>query len=286
MTIYVNDREIKFEQYPNGESIVPGIARHERTNNNVVVVRLHWTGDHDLLHLALVKGLLDQQLGTVTSVYLHIDYMPYSRMDRQQGGHCFSLKYVAAQINNMGWAKIYVVEPHSQVTLDLLKWSAPIWATATLTPLAMRSLGFDHSNDYLVLPDDGAFKRYNNVMSDMLDKCHIVVLKKNRDFDTGKITGIGIDFVLLRGSGDRPAGRRALIVDDLSSRGGTFVAAAELLREKNIATEVSLLVTHMEPAGLEGDLRHVMKRVFCTDTMSFPRPAPPNFEIYQRKDWL
>jgi phosphoribosylpyrophosphate synthetase len=114
-----------------------------------------------------------------------------------------------------------------------------------------------------------------------------VVLKKKREFDTGKILGIEVDYQIVRRLDKDPHDApRALIIDDLSSRGGTFVGAAELLRSELDMQYVALLVTHMEPAGLLGDLRNKLDRVFCTDTMSFPLPVPANFEILPTKDWL
>jgi len=278
--IFVNDREVKFTTYPNGEAVVPEIPKGL---NGTYLGRLRWSGDHDLLQLALVNGLLAQHNARYT--VLTSDYMPYSRMDREQDGHCFSLKYVSEIIAAMCWNKVYVVEPHSDVTLKLLG-AEPIWATARLTPKAMSWMGFDKEHDYLVLPDAGAYKRYSELVPE-LDECHVVVLKKRRNFETGKITGLEVGYTLNRG-GYEPnvTPKKALIIDDLSSRGGTFVQAAELLRAQLNFTEVALLVTHMEPAGLIGDLPKALDRVFCPETMTFPRPVPSNFEVFSRSDWL
>lgn len=285
MSIYVDDKLVTFTKYPNGETVVPAITLDTRRRDHVV--RLHWESDVDLVHLVLVRGLVGQLLpkDPFFAPDLFIDYMPYSRMDRAQDDHCFSLRYVAGVISAQKWRKIEVVEPHSEVTTGLLG-AEPIWATATLTPKVMRATGFDKECDYLVFPDAGAVKRYTDLMPDIVASCHLVVMKKVRDFATGKITGLDIDHTLLRGRG--AAGRKpnALIVDDLSSRGGTFVQAADILRDVVGCEKVSLLVTHMEPVGLTGDLPKKLDRVFCTDTMTLPRPLPGNFELFQRSDWL
>lgn len=287
MSIYLNDRVVPFTQYPNGESCIPILkpsvpgARYD--------VRLHWESDQDLINLMFLSKVIRAEYQGMLGnppMNLFIDYMPYSRMDRAQDGHCFSLKHVADFINTVGFETIEVVEPHSQVTLDLLNRSRPVWATAKLAPVAMHWMAFDKKRDFLVLPDAGAYKRYSEIMGDVLSKCHVAVLKKKRDFETGKIQGLEIDYLVTRGKSQGGYGAKALIIDDLSSRGGTFVGAADLLREALGFTYVALLVTHMEPAGLNVNMRTKLDRVFCTDTITFPRPAPSNFEIFQRSHWL
>jgi ribose-phosphate pyrophosphokinase len=146
--IKVNDHEIKFEYYPNGEVIVPKLL----DKRVFTTVKFHWESDDEFVKLALVRGMLRQ-----LEVYpgLIIEYMPYSRMDREQDDHCFSLLYVTNLINAMNWSGITVVEPHSPVTLDLLTRSVPLWATAKLVPTAMKMMAFDKYLDWLVLPAAG-----------------------------------------------------------------------------------------------------------------------------------
>lgn len=282
MSIFLNDREVKFTTYPNGETNVPVISMLDRYD-----VRLHWESDQDLINLMFLNAQIEpnraRSLGVAPKT-LFIDYMPYSRMDRAQDDHCFSLAFVAQFINEMRFDFVNVVEPHSHVTLDKITRSRPVWATAKLTPIAMEWMAFDRQNDYLVLPDAGAYKRYSELMP-QLNQCHVIVLKKRRDFETGKIQGLEVDQRILRGPHDPGERHKALIIDDLSSRGGTFVQAADHLRYLGWCDKVNLLVTHMEPAGLLGDLRTKLNRVFCTDTITFPRPAPSNFEIFTRSQW-
>jgi len=290
MSIYLNDHLVKFSEYPNGETVVPTLkdilpALGCSEFDDVFSVRLHWESDQDLTRLTLLRGLLAQNVNHQARYpSLLIDYMPYSRMDREQDGSCFSLMHVARQIRDLDWHKIEVVEPHSEETLRRLR-AQPVWATQTLTPKAMERIAFNPEHDFIVLPDMGAYKRYVDLMPEILDKVNVVVLKKARDFATGEITGLDVSYTLVRGHNKGTQGARALIVDDLASRGGTFVAAADLLRSIGFS-QVHLLVTHMEPAGLKGEMRNRLDRVFFTDTMTVPRPLPENFECFNRNEWL
>lgn len=293
--IRLNGEVVEFGEYPNGETVVPRLTmaqvRHAST------ITLSWESDRDLVRLLLLKSYMDDVKGGSSGVVvagsrieLVIDYMPYSRMDRAQDGHAFSLEYVAYFIRQLRWASIRVVEPHSDETLYKLgSMTLPVWATAKLTPLAMEDMGFDVSRDYLVMPDKGAHVRYSEQLAELFEKCNVITLAKTRDFETGKILGLEVASRKFHSIGDPKPGAKALIIDDLSSRGGTFVQAYRILRHSSIrCSSVSLLVTHMEPVGLTGELATYMDKVYCTDTMPIPEGMtyPKNFHVFDRSDWL
>jgi ribose-phosphate pyrophosphokinase len=98
-------------------------------------------------------------------------------------------------------------------------------------------VGRDILADSLLFPDAGAQKRY-------LSPLKYAVGHKHRDFESGDIQSYSI-------LGD--VGERVLIVDDLCSRGGTFIGAAKELRAKG-AKEVFLLVAHLENNVFTGEL--------------------------------
>jgi ribose-phosphate pyrophosphokinase len=293
VAIYVNDKHVVFGAYPNGEAVVPKLDVKPP-----FTVRLHWENDDDLVRLLLVRGLLGQMWLEANKPghfpRLFIDYMPYSRMDRSENGSCFSLQHVTRFIRELNWQTIDVVEPHSDATLALLGDDAHVQnITTKLLPKIMADVGFEKSDDFLVLPDNGAYQRYWEQAANVIGDCHTVVMGKKRDFDTGEIQGLEVDYQMIRGwragSARGMVDRKALIFDDLSSRGGTFVAAASVLREQLDFAEVYLLVTHMETVGYTGSLGNsdLITRVFCTDSMTPPPPeqVPDNFTIITREEW-
>ena len=96
---------------------------------------------------------------------------------------------------------------------------------------------------YLVYPDAGAAKRYGKEIS--YDK--ILTANKERDFRTGFIKKLQIN-------GDiQSKSFKAVIVDDLCSKGGTFQITASKLKDMG-ATEIYLAVTHCENTIFQGDL--------------------------------
>lgn len=288
MSIYLNDVLVQFGRYPNGEAIVPQL---DLTNLGAYPkVRLHWEDDTDLVKLLLVRGALEDarnDLGVPIGLppALVIDYMPYSRMDRSEGGSCFSLEHVAMFIQQLHWRSIAVVEPHSSVTLRSLG-AKPLDVTTKLLPLVLEEVDFSKTRDYLVLPDEGAVTRYQEQLPELFAECNIVVLSKTRDFATGKITGLEVNRRILRGDRLEHPGAQAVIIDDLCSRGGTFIGAAGLLRAQLGCENVYLLVTHMETAGVNDNLAEALTHVFCTDTMLSPTQSVPySFTVYPRSTW-
>nr|WP_142340203.1 ribose-phosphate pyrophosphokinase-like domain-containing protein [Priestia megaterium] len=251
--IKVNNKKIRFEKFPNGETrfVVENFPELEFMNT----VEFKFESDEDLLKLQFVKRYIDSLRTTVSRVELVIYYMPYSRMDRSEGGSPFTLKYVTEFINSLDFEKITVIEPHSDVTMALLDRAEPLYVTFDLLPTVMKEVGFDESVDYVVFPDAGASKRYSKIG----DFCTLVG-HKDRDFATGKIQGLE-----LIGINNR-AGEKAVIVDDLSSYGGTFVATSKELRKMGVK-EVYLLVAHAENSVFKGELFDHIDRLFTTDSI-------------------
>jgi len=251
--IKVNRQEVKFDTFPNGETMLVKDSIKCAVNRQTILFK--YTNDADLIKLMFVKRYFDQML--YDDVILYITYMPYSRMDRSENYSPFTLKYVTDFINGLNFSAIVVVEPHSDVTTALLDRAIAKYINFDLVEKVKEEVGFDSDNDYLVFPDAGASKRYSKMKAK-----NVLVGHKNRDFETGKITSLRLVGESLPAS----TGRKAIIVDDLSSYGGTFVRTSEELRKIGF-DEVYLLVAHAENSMLEGKLFDNVDKVFTTDSL-------------------
>jgi ribose-phosphate pyrophosphokinase len=90
-----------------------------------------------------------------------------------------------------------------------------------------------------------------------------LVAHKERDFNTGHIKSL--DLI----GGYNESGNKAIIVDDLCSKGGTFILTANALRERGFK-EIYLVVAHAEDAIFKGDVfaaNSPITKVFCTDSI-------------------
>lgn len=265
--ITVNGKEIDWTKFPNGEI---GFQI-----NSDICANVDWTyqGDHELVQLAMIAN-------QCFAGGLNIRYMPYSRMDRVKGDWAFTLKTVIKMINSMEWSYIDIAEPHSDVCVALFDFiynARPYYPTALHFDQVCKDIGFIKGQDYIVFPDAGAEKRYGG----MYEGQRTLVGVKSRNFETGKITAFNLysadDSISVMSSP-----RKAIIIDDLCSKGGTFLATAEALRDDHMITDVTLLVAHLETAVHQGAMldSDVIKRVYATRSQYFPhdvhalRPHP------------
>jgi ribose-phosphate pyrophosphokinase len=259
--ILLNKQEIKFETFPNGETklIHDNIEGLLLKNGNEMSFK--YENDADLIKLMFIKNYIDEYYKNIL-IDLVIYYMPYSRMDRSEDYSPFTLKYVSKFINNLNFDSITVIEPHSEVTCALLDRVFPAYINFNLVEEVKAMVGFDEDKDYIVFPDAGASKRYSKMKAQNTLFC-----TKIRNFVTGDIEGLE-----LVGDTSKAYGRTAIIVDDLSSYGGTFIHTADRLREEGFV-EVNLLVAHAENVIFKRNERtgkllfeHVEK-IFTTDSV-------------------
>lgn len=257
--IKINGREIEFKSFPNGETkLIENDLDFAISQSVMQEISFKYQDDSDLIKLMMVKRYVDENTSKLISgeANLTIYYMPYSRMDRSESGSAFTLKYIADFINKLNFGKVTVIEPHSDVTPALLDNVEARYINFDLLPKVMEEVEFDKEEDFIVFPDAGASKRYHS----MKDIKNVLIGHKHRDFQTGKITNFNLvgDF---EGMGDK-----AIIVDDLSSYGGTFVHTAKALREEGFK-EVYLLVAHAEWNIFRGELFKNVDKVFTTNSI-------------------
>src|SRR6185312_16307283 len=176
--ILVNRKEVEFIKFPNGETQIKVDSLPER-GWLIQSISLKYEDDSDLIKLMLVKNYLDA-CDRLSTDKLIIYYMPYSRMDRSENGSPFTLKYITNFINSLGFKKVVVIEPHSDVTPALLNNAESLYINFDLIEKVKEEVLFNEDKDYIVFPDAGASKRYSKMKARNTLFCN-----KIRDFETG-----------------------------------------------------------------------------------------------------
>jgi ribose-phosphate pyrophosphokinase len=236
--ICFNGERVEVKKFPNGESLIHSGNLKLREKDNEI--KLNYESDEDITHLIFLKGHLDELR---VNCNLLIPYMPYSRMDRTGGIMLFTLKHLCKLINSLNFESVTVYEPHSEVTTALLDRVKAVDMSKILAERLLKELMGKKEEVYLVYPDAGAAKRYGKGIRFE----NVLTANKERDFKTGFIKKLEIN-------GDIESKNfKAVIVDDLCSKGGTFVLTASKLQEMG-ASEIYLAVTHCENAVFEGEL--------------------------------
>ncbi|UPT66573.1 MAG: ribose-phosphate diphosphokinase [Sphingobacteriales bacterium JAD_PAG50586_3] len=163
---------------------------------------------------------------------LVIPYFPAARQDRvMQPGEPLSVKVYTDIINSLGFAKVILVDAHSDVAPALLN-NCEVIPNHTFIKKVIDSIG---NEVILISPDGGALKKIYKV-SEFLGGTPVVECSKHRDTKTGLLAGFKV-------YADDLDGADCLIVDDICDGGGTFIGLAAELKNKN-AGKLYLAVTH------------------------------------------
>jgi ribose-phosphate pyrophosphokinase len=224
-------------EFPDGQphfKLDGGISEWDHVQ---IITRIESAADVLVLGLAVdsVRSLCKGRIS------VNIAYMLGARMDRRIApGQPATLHVLAAMLNAACSEAhdVRILDPHSQVTLDLVNRSTAILPTRLLE-VALHNIATRHDSiPVVVVPDAGAVGRTRELMHAVKARNFVVNCGKKRDSETGKLSG----FELLSGT-EGLRGEHCLIVDDLCDGGGTFAGIATVLREAG-AKSVSLCVTH------------------------------------------
>jgi ribose-phosphate pyrophosphokinase len=207
--------------------------------------------DEEMLLLFITRHLREQN--AVKNITLYMPYIPHARMDRVKNKQeVFTLKYFCEFINSLCFDRVVVRDAHSSVSLALLNNVVVELIDTNIKKLVACLL--DPEKDIVFYPDEGSSKRYLDIIG---FPCAFGV--KKRDWNTGKITGLDVQ-------GDLPSPPfNVLIIDDISSYGGTFLHSAQKLKELG-ADRMYLYITHCENSILNGELIHsgLLEKIYTT----------------------
>lgn len=250
--ITINKSKVCVKKYPDG-------TQNIHINNDILftdkrdnVVVWNYESDEEMVTLLYVSEWIGDKKGV-----LYMPYIPNARMDRiKNSDEIFTLKSFCKFINMLGYKKVFVLDPHSDVSAALLDNVVYITPDEYIKEAIKR---IDDKDIVMFYPDNGAAKRYG----ELIDKpyCYGV---KNRDWKTGKI--LELDVVT---NGIDIKNKNILIVDDICSKGGTFYYSALKLKELGVA-KIYLYVTHCENTIAEGELlkdNGLIDRIFTTNSI-------------------
>lgn len=290
--IIVNGYQLDVVRFPNAEVTIKlnknALAKKEKH----VVWRFESNEDIVLLKLLESYILENDYLQTdrgFSTVLCEIAYMPYSRMDRSEGGSPFSLDMIASILPKHWNYKVW--ETHSSATAGLLrKHTYGLVTEEYYTKRLLSETIFKLYREFaakmvLVYPDKGAAQRYSKEMLGYHDDAFQAVLvgEKIRDFETGDIKGL--EFKLHSGSMDGVTHFSAVIVDDLSSYGGTFVRSAKELTKMG-AVNIHLVTGHAEESAFKGELMDYLDSFRTTDSMNHGFSTDPRVTIQSIHQWI
>ena len=238
----IDVNSLEFKKFPGGElhitskwwdDYITKTAIHGRQDDTVICRIMD---SDDFMRLALFTNAY-KSLGYELK-QLILPYIPYARQDRiPNKGEALSIKVFAQLLNSLGWERVVVMDPHSDVSTALIdniqiipQWE--IWGYQLIKLNAEDVIGsFD-----LISPDAGALKKIYNLQNYVKpSRCKTIrVGMKHRDTETGQITGTSVDGQPFRTTG--------VVVDDICDGGRTFIELAKVIRKDY--EKLILCITH------------------------------------------
>lgn len=185
--------------------------------------------DADIMALLQAVSALRNKF-PMAKFILSMPYIPYARQDRAcNDGEANSMQVVADVINLCGFARVEVLDAHSDVAPALIR-------NCVNNPQSMifRKIVDTFEDYYIVAPDAGAYKKAHNLAKTLRAK-GVICANKVRDVATGRILETTVN--------ENVEGLKLLVADDICDGGATFIGLAEVLRKKKCDT-LKLVVTH------------------------------------------
>lgn len=254
--ILINGQEVKINKFPDETlRLNPNV---EFILNHTATICWHFESNEEMIAVMFLANHV-RRIGA-DRVNLVMPYIPNARQDRVKNDtDVFTLKYFAEFINNLHFNKVVVLDPHSSVSEALIN-NIEVESPKPYIEKVIEEIKKEINDETLIAfyPDEGAMKRY----SGMLDMPYAFGIKK-RNWETGKIEGLDV-----AGAKDLIKDSNIIIVDDISSRGGTFYFSAKKLKELG-AKNVYLYISHCEKTIFDGEIfkSNLIKKVFTTNSI-------------------
>lgn len=229
----------------------------------------------DLFAILMTANAIRRGSDFAPRISLVIGYVPYARQDRVSNkGEALSIEGMADFINMIGFDRVTIHDPHSDVCAALIKNCFVVDQTEIIRAAldVERRDAKDEPNrivlaDYvLVAPDAGAIKKTNKLAKELGCK-GVVYADKIRDTKTGKITHTALTRAIINDVEDvgAIADQKLLVVDDICDGGYTFTELAKVLNQYH-PESVELFITHgLFTKGTQVLLDAGYKRVFTTN---------------------
>ena len=160
-------------------------------------------------------------------INLTLCYLPYQRMDKNNGKEVCTIKLVANIINKLRLNKLFICEPHCNIDY---------FNNAKIIPLVEKiynkaiSIITPSINDKIVFTDAGSHQKYGHLSTNS------IYFRKHRSLETGLIDKHEI-------VGDISNARKFVIIDDIISSGDTIISCIDMLPADS---EIYIICGHFE----------------------------------------
>lgn len=227
----------------------------------VVIQSTSTNADKNYMELFFIIDALKRSgAKSITGV---IPYLGYQRQDHVfREGEAVSLEVIIKTLGAVGLDRVLSFDLHSIKIPELFHVPVVHLSALTIFAKTIKERNWDNDDTVIVSPDRGGIRRVR-MLSEMLGSMRYAIVEKDRDLASGEIS---------MGKVEGDIRKRAIIVDDMISTGGTIATAASLFRKKG-ALEIFVFATH---PVFSGNAKKVLqdslaKKIFVTDTIEIPK---------------
>ena len=242
-------RPIKFTvgTFPGGEVHVRLDGEDSEHLPALIRITAHLHSTADQMALFMLTDALRRSYKA--PIHLDMPYVPYARQDRVcNSGEALAAKVFCQMVNAQDYESVTIFDPHSDVVPALLDRVVVKDASTAIAQILERE-EFKRGVTFIA-PDAGAQKRVMK-LAKTFGVESVACADKLRDTKTGTILGVSIDF-------DFPAGKPALVIDDICDGGATFIVLADQITTKHAPDgPLYLYVSHgIFSKGIRNVARH------------------------------
>jgi len=225
----------------------------------VIVQPTSTPGDVNYMELFFIANAL--QKGGIRSINAVIPYLGYQRQDHVfREGEAVSLEVIVKTLESVGIDRVIAIDLHSIKIPEGFHIPVSHLSALTLFSEVIKKRQWNTSDFVLVSPDSGGIRRIK-LIAEMLGMPYVVI-EKERDLAGGTVEAVGLQGELRK---------RAIIVDDMISSGGTLIKAAALLK-KNGVEDIVVFATHpiFSNDAAKNLQNSEISQVFVTDSVFIP----------------
>lgn len=264
--------QVELSRFPNSEARV-WIQEKDANDVAVVVQSFSAPADNHIIEFCLLVDAV-KRLGAKKIIAV-VPWMGYCIQDKVfRSGEPLSARVVADLIQSTKVDSLITVDLHNETTLGF--FSLPL-THLSAWPLFKARFENQSQADVVVAPDVGALKETTKIAQEL--QLPLVTINKKRDLTTGKVEIVGVD--------GEVKGKRALIMDDFISTGGTLVQTAEYLHDQGVK-EIIVAVTHhlFVPDAQEKLEKSPISKLYVTDTVANQAPRSKKLKVVSVADLI
>jgi ribose-phosphate pyrophosphokinase len=246
----------------------------DMSNRKVIIKSRLNTFQHLELIICATKAL--RNLG-VEHIELYTPYLIGARSDRKfdLGGVNYLKDVISPIINSMGYKKVHIHTPHSDVTEacinNFVKIDNNEFVRTVVTQYICKNHNIKFSDIRLLSPDAGALKRVFADAEHMNYTNEIIIAAKHRNPKTGQITHTSVPMSTV------DVDKHIVMIDDICDGGRTFIEIAKAINEVRALSsavrpdnygKIFLIVTHGIFSSGFKELNKYFDGIYCTDSYS------------------